>query len=209
MSQNKKYYWLKLKEDFFERDEIKIIESQKNGKDYINFYFKLLLKSLKSNGTLRFKDAIPYNLEMLSTITNCNVDTVNTAINTFISLGLMEKWEDGTFFMLEVQNMVGSETSWAEKKREYRDKKTMSSNCPDNLNKKQGHVRQEIELDNRDREEKNEFWENWNKSQVKKSMKISKLEDLNIANRNNQVLEQQIPKNYGDSIEWVRDVSYP
>ena len=85
--------------------------------------------------------------------------------------------------------MVGSETSWAEKKREYRDKKTMSSNCPDNLNKKQGHVRQEIELDNRDREEKNEFWENWNKSQVKKSMKISKLEDLNIANRNNHVLE--------------------
>ncbi len=189
MSQNKKYYWLKLKEDFFERDEIKIIESQKNGKDYINFYFKLLLKSLKSNGTLRFKDAIPYNLEMLSTITNCNVDTVNTAINTFISLGLMEKWEDGTFFMLEVQNMVGSETSWAEKKREYRNKKTMSSNCQDKLNQKIGHVRQEIELDNRDREEKNEFWENWNKSQVKKSMKISKLEDLNIANRNNQVLE--------------------
>lgn len=189
MSKNKKYYWLKLKEDFFERDEIKIIESQANGKDYINFYFKLLLKSLKTDGTLRFRDAIPYNIEMLSTITNCNIDTVNTAIKTFIGLGLMETWEDGTFFMLEVQNMVGSETSWAEKKREYRDKKTMSSNCPDNLNKKQGHVRQEIELDNRDREEKNEFWENWNKSQVKKSMKISKLEDLNIANRNNQVLE--------------------
>ena len=54
MSQNKKYYWLKLKEDFFERDEIKIIESQKNGKDYINFYFKLLLKSLKSNGLFVF-----------------------------------------------------------------------------------------------------------------------------------------------------------
>ena len=38
---SKKYYWLKLKDDFFERDEIKIIESQKNGKDYINFYLKL------------------------------------------------------------------------------------------------------------------------------------------------------------------------
>ena len=91
---NKKYYWLKLKDDFFERDEIKIIESQKNGKDYINFYLKLLLKSVKTEGTLRFKDAIPYNLDMLSTITNSNIDTVNTAINTFISLGLMEKWED-------------------------------------------------------------------------------------------------------------------
>lgn len=185
MSKNKKYYWLKLKEDFFERDEIKIIESQKNGKDYINFYFKLLLKSLKSNGTLRFKDAIPYNLEMLSTITNCNVDTVNTAINTFISLGLMEKWEDGTFFMLEVQNMVGSETSWAEKKREYRDKKTMSSNCPDNFEIKRGYVRQEIEIDTIDK--KSEFWKKWNENEVRKSMRISKLVDLSIANRDNQI----------------------
>ena len=186
---SKKYYWLKLKDDFFERDEIKIIESQKNGKDYINFYLKLLLKSVKTEGTLRFRDAIPYNLDMLSTITNCNIDTVNTAINTFISLGLMQKYEDGTFFMLEVQNMVGSETSWAEKKRDYRNKKTMSSNCPDNLNKKQGHVRQEIELDNRDREEKNEFWENWNKSQVKKQIKTDRLENLNIASRDNQIFD--------------------
>ena len=60
MSKNKKYYWLKLKEDFFERDEIKIIESQKNGKDYINFYFKLLLKSLKSNGTLSPNNSITF-----------------------------------------------------------------------------------------------------------------------------------------------------
>lgn len=185
MSKNKKYYWLKLKEDFFERDEIKIIESQANGKDYINFYFKLLLKSLKTDGTLRFRDAIPYNIEMLSTITNCNIDTVNTAIKTFIGLGLMETWKDGTFFMLEVQNMVGSETSWAEKKREYRNKKTMSSNCPHNFEIKRGQVRQEIEIDIR--EQKNEFWKNWNENEVKKSMKISKLEDLSLANRDNQV----------------------
>lgn len=41
---SKKYYWLKLKDDFFERDEIKIIESQKNGKDYINFISNCYLK---------------------------------------------------------------------------------------------------------------------------------------------------------------------
>lgn len=149
------------------------------------FYFKLLLKSLKTEGTLRFRDAIPYNIEMLSTITNCNIDIVNTAIKTFIGLGLMETWEDGTYFMLEVQNMVGSETSWAEKKREYRNKKTMSSNCPDNLNPKIGHVRQEIEIDTK--EEKSEFWKRWNENEVKKSMKISKLIDLSFANRDNQV----------------------
>ena len=38
MSQKKKYYWLKLKDDFFDKDEVKIIEGQPNGKDYIIFY---------------------------------------------------------------------------------------------------------------------------------------------------------------------------
>ncbi|MFW2581063.1 phage replisome organizer N-terminal domain-containing protein [Aliarcobacter butzleri] len=184
----KKYYWLKLKEDFFERDEIKIIESQKNGKDYINFYFKLLLKSLKTDGTLRFKDAIPYNLEMLSTITNCNVDTVNTAINTFIELGLMEKWEDGTFFMIEVQNMVGSETTWADKKREYRNKKTLSSNCLDNLKTKIGQVRQEIEIEI-EREKHQKLNEILLRQQIAKDKQ--KVRDENLAEqvKDNQVVE--------------------
>lgn len=52
MSENKKFFWLKLKNDFFDRDEIKIIENQQNGKDYIIFYMKLLLKSVESDGKL-------------------------------------------------------------------------------------------------------------------------------------------------------------
>ena len=184
---NKKYYWLKLKEDFFERDEIRIIESQKNGKDYINFYLKLLLKSLKTDGTLRFKDTIPYNLEMLSTITNCNIDTVNTAINTFISLGLMEKWEDGTYFMMEVQNMVGSETTWAEKKRDYRVKKTLSSICPDNQKTKKGQVRQEIEIDT-DSEKWQRINEMMQNKQFLKDKKNQKLQNLANQKKENEIL---------------------
>lgn len=184
---NKKYYWLKLKEDFFERDEIKIIESQKNGKDYINFYLKLLLKSLKTEGTLRFKDTIPYNLEMLSTITNCNIDTVNTAINTFINLGLMEKWEDGTYFMMEVQNMVGSETTWAEKKRDYRNKKTLSFPCPDNQKTKKGQVRQEIEIDT-DSEKWQKINEMMQNKQFVKDKKNEKLENLESQKKENEIL---------------------
>ena len=40
---NKRYYWLKLKRDFFKRHDIRIIESQENGKDYVLFYLKMLL----------------------------------------------------------------------------------------------------------------------------------------------------------------------
>ncbi|WP_066159592.1 phage replisome organizer N-terminal domain-containing protein [Aliarcobacter skirrowii] len=183
---SKKYYWLKLKDDFFERDEIKVIESQKNGPSYINFYLKLLLKSLKSEGTLRFREAIPYNLEMLATITNCNVDMVSNAITTFISLGLMEKWDDGTFFMLEVKNMVGAETSWAEKKREYRNrKKTLSSNCPDIFMTKTRHVRQDIEIDKEKWDELNEKL--LNHTVIKDKQKKRSIE-LSLQTKENQVL---------------------
>ena len=113
MSQKKKYYWLKLKDDFFDKDEVKIIEGQPNGKDYIIFYMKLLLKSVKTEGELFFKETIPYSPQMLSTITNTNIDTVRVAVDLFISLGLMERWDNGTLFMFETQNMIGSESKWA------------------------------------------------------------------------------------------------
>ena len=119
----RKYYWLKLQETFFERDEIKIIESMPNGKDYILFYMKLLLKAVHNNGRLMFKDTIPYTPEMLSTITNTNVDIVRVAVDTFIKLNLMDKLDDGALFMLEVSKMLGSETEYAQKKREYRENK--------------------------------------------------------------------------------------
>ena len=123
LNQSKRYYWLKLQETFFERDEIKIIESMPNGKDYILFYMKLLLKAVHNKGRLMFKDTIPYTPEMLATITNTNVDIVRVAVDTFIKLGLMDKLDDGALFMLEVSKMLGSETAYAQKKREYRENK--------------------------------------------------------------------------------------
>ena len=122
MADTKKYYWLKLKRDFFKRHDIQIIESMTNGKDYILFYLKLLCESVDHNGNLRFSDRIPYSEQMLSTITNTNVDIVRSAIKVFTDLGMMEIQDDGTIFMNEVESMLGSETDWAKKKRLYRQK---------------------------------------------------------------------------------------
>lgn len=117
-----KYYWLKLKRDFFKRHDIRIIESMPNGKDYILFYLKLLCESVDHEGNLRFSDQIPYNEDMLATITNTNVDIVRNAIKIFTELNMMDVMDDGTFFMNEVEKMIGCETEWAKKKREYRAK---------------------------------------------------------------------------------------
>lgn len=117
-----RFYWLKLKRDFFKRHDIRIIEGMPNGKDYVLFYLKLLCESVDHDGNLRFNERIPYNEEMLATITNTNVDIVRAAVKMFTQLGMMELMDDGTFFMTEVQKMVGFETEWAEKKRQYREK---------------------------------------------------------------------------------------
>ena len=121
MADSKKYYWLKLKRDFFKRHDIRIIEEMPNGKDYILFYLKLLLESIDHEGTLRFSDAIPYNEQMLSVVTNTNIDIVRSAMKIFTELNMMEVMDDGTFYMAEVSKMIGSETEWARKKRLYRE----------------------------------------------------------------------------------------
>lgn len=119
-AKSKKYYWLKLKRDFFKRHDIQIIEDMPNGKDYILFYLKLLCESVDHDGHLRFNDEIPYNEQMLATITRTNIDIVRSAVNVFSKLQMLELLDDGTFHMKEVQKMLGSESYWAERKRQQR-----------------------------------------------------------------------------------------
>ena len=105
---DKRYYWLKLKRDFFKRHDIRIIEAMPNGKDYILFYLKLLCESVDHEGKLRFSEQIPYNAEMLAVITDTNQDTVVAAVKIFTELGMMEIMDDGTFYMTECDRMIGS-----------------------------------------------------------------------------------------------------
>ena len=56
---NQKYYYLKLREDFFEREEIVILESMPDGFLYSNILMKLYLRSLKDAGRLMFKGVFP------------------------------------------------------------------------------------------------------------------------------------------------------
>lgn len=152
---NQRYYWLKLKRDFFKRHDITIIEGMQNGKDYVLFYLKLLCESVDHEGNLRFSETIPYNEEMLSAITRTNVDIVRSAIKLFRQLDLIEIMDDGTLYLNEVQKMLGSETGWAEKKRAFReaaaakaieDKKGQSEdNVPDDVRTNKDNVRQEKE----------------------------------------------------------------
>ena len=134
-----KFYWLKLKRDFFKRHDIRIIESMPNGKDYILFYLKLLCESVDHEGNLRFSDEIPYNEDMLATITYTNPDIVKTAIDVFIQLGMMEVLDDGTYYMNEVNKMIGScaDNDNANRQRRFRERQKVALlECYDSVTKR-------------------------------------------------------------------------
>ena len=146
MAEAKKYYWLKLKRDFFKRHDIRIIEEMPNGKDYVLFYLKLLLESIDHEGTLRFSDTIPYNEQMLSVITNTNVDIVRSAMKLFTELNLVEIFDDQTIYMGEVEKMIGSESDSAGRMRRLRQKQ-QASLCDGDVRKSDIEIEKEKEED--------------------------------------------------------------
>lgn len=118
----KRFYWLKLHKDFFKQHEIRIVEGMPNGKDYVLFYLKLLVESVSHEGDLRFSDTVPYNEQMLSILTDTNIDVVRSAMKIFTDLKMIEVLDDATIHMAEVQKLIGSETGKAQRMREYREK---------------------------------------------------------------------------------------
>lgn len=120
MSDNKKYYYLKLKESFFDSEEMKVLESMQNGIAYQNFYLKLCLLSLKTGGALLFKGTIPYDIQMLSTVLRMNIDTVKTGIELLQKFNLLEILDNGTVYMSDIQTLIGQSSTEAERIKLYR-----------------------------------------------------------------------------------------
>ena len=119
MSDNKKYYYLRLKENFFDSDELKILESMKDGYLYSNILLKLYLRSLKNDGKLVVNERIPYNAEMLASVTGHQVGTIKQALSMFKELGLIEVLENGAIYMLDIQNFIGKGSTEADRQRLY------------------------------------------------------------------------------------------
>lgn len=123
MSDNKRFYWLKLKEDFFDDETIRYIEEQENGIKYSNFYLKLCLKSLRTDGKLiRLvgEILIPYDVKSLSSLTGVDVDTVRCAMALFEKIGCVKMLDSGELYISQLSEMVGSETDKARTMRVIR-----------------------------------------------------------------------------------------
>ena len=133
-----KFFWLMQKEDYFQDDIIVWLESLENGYCYINFYQKLCLKALKTNGVLTRKLGnvfIPYDIKSLADITNIDFDTVTVAMEIFKGVGLIEILDSGEMFLPQLQHMIGSKSIGAFKKQQQIELRsgTKVENLPPNI----------------------------------------------------------------------------
>ena len=120
MADNRKYYYLKLKENFFDSDSIVLLEDMKDGILYSNILLKLYLKSLKNGGKLQLDEHIPYTAQMIATLTRHQIGTVERALEIFRQLGLEEQLDSGAFYMTDIELMIGQSSTEAERKRAAR-----------------------------------------------------------------------------------------
>lgn len=119
MADSRKYYYLKLKEDFFDSEEIRILESQKDGYIYSNILLKMYLRSLRNEGRLMYRNIIPYTPDVLATLTGHQVGTVEKALQVFEKLGLIEILDNGAIYVMDIQNYIGQSSTEADRQREY------------------------------------------------------------------------------------------
>ena len=167
----KKYYWLRLKRDFFKRHDIRILEGMPDGKEMTLFYLKLMLEAVDHEGFLRFSEKKPYTVEMLALITTTDAGIAKKALDVLLDLGMVEIQDDGTFFIPETTDLIGFETEWAKQKRDWREQKgqikdnvkTMSGQSQDIVypmsNKSKSKSKRKSKSIEKNVEEKNPFGE--------------------------------------------------
>ena len=120
MSENRKYYYLKLKENFFTSEKMVILESMPDGLLFSNLLLKMYLMSLKYNGILMLNDRLPHTPQTIATFTRHQIGTVERAIKVFLEFSLVEILTDGAFYMTDIQLLIGQSSTEGERKKRER-----------------------------------------------------------------------------------------
>lgn len=120
MSNTKKYYWLKLKSDFFEEKYIKALRKLPQGDSLTITYLKMQLKSLRTEGILKYEGILPDCVSELALMLDEDENVVRLTVEALIKFGVIERWDDDSLYMCAMQELIGSESSSAERVRKHR-----------------------------------------------------------------------------------------
>ncbi|BDF59176.1 hypothetical protein CE91St36_19930 [Christensenellaceae bacterium] len=117
----KRFFWLKLKEDFFDEKSVRYLRKLPQGDSIVIVYLKMLLKSLRDEGMIKYEKILPTATEELALYLDEPEAVVALSITAFLKMGLVEQWDNDTFYMAALQHMIGSESASAARMRKHRE----------------------------------------------------------------------------------------
>lgn len=122
----KRFYWLKLSEDFFKSRDIKKLRKIAGGDTYTIIYLKLLLLSLTDNGYLYYEGVEPTFAEEMALAIDEDEENVEVTLSFLEQRGLLERKTLDEYLLTACAEMTGSETSAARRMRKTREKKALN-----------------------------------------------------------------------------------
>lgn len=183
MASNKKYYWLKLKEDFFEEKQIKYLRKLPDGDKLVIAYLKMQLKSLRTEGFIKYDSILPSNEDELAMILDEDSNIVKLMIQALLQVKAIEILDDGSFYMIAMQDLIGKEGQSAERVRNFRERqKQVALQCNTDVTKCNTEIEKEIEKEiDKDINKKN-----------KKEKKSTEIDDLINSNFTDEELKNTV-----------------
>lgn len=146
MATGKRYYWMKLRENFMTSDTIDYFMSQPDGANYVVLYQMLCLKTINTEGRLSRRIGeiiIPYDMPKIQRDMKWfSADTIRVALELFKAFGLIYEDVDGVLALADYHSLVGSESDYAQQKKLQR-KKNRPELSVDNVHT---NVHTEIEI---------------------------------------------------------------
>lgn len=145
----RRFYWLKLKEDFFDSKRIKKLRRLAGGDTLTIIYLKMQLKSIKTDGVLTYTGLENSFAEELALDLDENPEDVGLLLNYLVSTGLIETSDKINFLLPYAAECIGSEGASAERVRNFRERQTLQCNADVTEVKRIGNVEieKEIEID--------------------------------------------------------------
>ena len=135
-------------ENFFEEKHIKYLRTLPDGDKLVIVYQKMQLKSLRTEGFIQYDKILPSNVEELAMILDEDTNAVKLAISALVKSGAVEILDDGSFYMLAMQDLIGKEGASAERVRQFRDRqKHLALQCNTDVTKCNTEIEIEKELE--------------------------------------------------------------
>lgn len=119
---NKRYYWLKLYDDFFSSLRIKKLRKLAGGDTYLAIYLKMQLLAMKSDGILKWSGLEDDFTSELALELDEELENIKVTLAYLLSCGLAETDDSINYFFPFAVSNVGSESTVAQRVRDYRKK---------------------------------------------------------------------------------------